>query len=366
MSYAGAIAAVLSSAIGAFGPGESSTSTADVNGAIELENKFRPIDYSAGLQQLLGQSGFGAGADPTQLGIELLTRQIESSANPAKARDFQKRAQAVQSLLMQQQLSPGDPKIQKQLDKMLSEMNTILGKRGLGAVGVDANGFNITLADKGLQQILDTAKTQGAGIRQNRLTAEENLSKLAADFPTATAAELDALTKSVRESQMRELDQSYRTDSDRIMAEANLRGYNPAGILSELDKNRADAAFDTQFTAADRALQILTGRQQGATGSITGINLALSPDRLIALTNAMKGQQTPTTGQLASAQLTATQQQPTNNNIGNSLTSVFSQLSDQLLLRSILGENRNKSGPAAGNRDIDSPASVGITEGLTR
>lgn len=344
VAVVGGVGAIASAGSGIYGANEASKAAkgaakfrvGDATEAYKLENAYRPLYNSSGLEQLVGQSAYGLGADPESIGLEIMLRQIESSSNPQRARVVQRQIRRIQALSLQQQTSP-TPETAKNIAKVLQDVNKQLTSNGGGAgalgggafISINAAGQLTTrFANEGLNAILDRARQDSAMIRENRLTAEANLSKLTADFPMATAGDIERLTAEERKSQERELNQRYGTETERILQLANTRGFNPAGILGELEKNRSDALFDTQFTAADRVLQRLGGQQGLAKNSMAGINLGLAPDRQIALLNALQSQQTPSTGQLAMTQ--AQNQAAAGRSAAASITAGYGQVSDSI------------------------------------
>ena len=280
-------------------------SLGNMRGSLSLENEFRPIDYSPGLLQLVGQSAYGLGSDPDSMAMEFLIRQAESSSNPEMAHRIQNNLQRIQALSLSDPATR-TPQARRQLDSLLKKTNALLVRVGGGGqISMPGGRMQVNFADAGLQDLVTRARQDSESIRQNRLNAQKSLAQITGDFPTASAGDLDRLTADERVRQEREINDRYKSESERILTSANTSGWNPAGVLSELEKNRSDALFDTQFTAADRALQVLGGRQTGALNSIKGLQLGLSPDTEIALLNALRNQQTPTTGQLAAAQIGA-------------------------------------------------------------
>lgn len=312
----------------------------------------RPFESSDPLQQLYAQSAYGLGSDPDQLVLDLMSQQLGAGNRESLARGLEQHFGEWKALASQDmsKLSPQKREaIQAQIAQHQRFVEKMLREQGMGTVEIIDGIPRLVSSDPGIRQIVEAARVNGATIRAQRLAAEANLAKIAGDFPSASAAEIDALTKSVRESQDREINQRMQEQADQILQQANLRGYNPAGILGELEKNRADSLFDTQFTSADRALQILTGRQTGAMGSVAGINAALSPERFLSILQAQRGAQ-PTdgssVGQLAAAQAQAAQLR------GQGISQAGSSLSDALTMAGLLGMNSSQKaskGPGSGD-----------------
>lgn len=311
----------------------------------------RPFESSDPLQQLYAQSAYGLGSDPDQLVLDMMSQQLGAGNRESLARGLEQHFGEWKALASQDRSKIAPEKLAA-MDRQISEhrkfVEKMLREQGMGTVEIIDGIPRLVSSDPGIRQIADAARANGATIRAQRLAAEANLAKIAGDFPTASASEIDALTKNVRESQDREINQRMQTQTDQILQQANLRGYNPAGILGELEKNRADSLFDTQFSSADRALQILTGRQSGAMGSIAGINAALSPERFLSILQAQRGAQ-PTdgtsVGQLAAAQAQAAQLR------GQGISQAGSSISDAMTMAGLLGMNSSQKaskGPGTG------------------
>ena len=338
-------------------------SLGNMRASLALENEFRPIDFSPGLLQLVGQSAYGLGSDPDSMAMEFLIRQAESSSNPEMAHKLQTNLQRIQALSIGDEANR-TPQVQRRLNTLVKQANSLLVRVGGGGqISMSGGRMQVNFADAGLQDLVTRARQDSEGIRQNRLNAQKALAQITGDFPTASASDLDRLTADERVRQEREINDRFRSESERILTSANTSGFNPAGILSELEKNRSNALFDTQFTATDRALQVLGGRQSGALRSIQGLQLGLSPDTEIALLNSLRGQQTPTTGQLAAAQIGAASQGASAasqalssgyNQAGQALSQGASDLLDQLALeedyRRRDARDAANRGPATGPR----------------
>ena len=316
----------------------------------------RPFESSDPLQQLYAQAAYGIGSDPDQLTLDLMVQQLGEVNRESVARGLQDHFGKWKQLAALDTSKMSPQEALKHADRIKSQRNFVekyLRDHGLGTVSMVDGLPRLVSSDPAIQQTVEAARANGATIRSNRLAAEQNLAKLAVDFPTATAAELDALTGTVRQSQEREINERMRLQSDQLLQQANLRGFNPAGVIGELEKNRSDALFDTQFTSADRALQILTGRQAGAAGSIAGINSALSPDRFLSLLTGQRGGQDngASIGQLAAAQMAASQQR------AQGIQQAGSGLSDTLSLIGLLNMNssqKTNKGPGADDGGLSS------------
>lgn len=316
MAYAAAIAAIASAGIGAAGQiggaaasgggGGGTLGPDEIMNLLAVESRSQPGNYSSGLNQLEAQSAFGLGASPDSLALEILTRQIEVAKNPLFARRFQQAFQNAQSLMMLPVLTPQQ---QKLLDKNMQQINSILTTKGGGASVYNDNGqLRIRFADAATQNYIDAARAQSESIRQARLAGQAKLSQIAGDFPAFTATDLKTQQDQILKQVQDEINAQYDLQGQNLLQSANIRGFNPAGTLGELEKQRIRDLNAAPTTAADRALQILSGQQGLAANSIAGINQALAPDQQIAIMNALRGQQTPTTGQLAAAQIGASAQ----------------------------------------------------------
>ena len=307
MGYATALMSLIGAGVTAGTAASMPTSGLGTEGiatALGLESQFRPVGYSAGLEQLNAQASFGVGASPETIGFEILARKISEIKDPKFARRAEGMIGVIQTLAMIENRSPQQ---EAHLQNQIARVNRFLASRGAGAqLSADPGGtIAIRFADPRIQGLLDTAREQGPDILDRRLLAQNNLSRLAADFPMASAADLDELTRIIQGQLTQDIDTSYDRQLENLLQSANTRGFNPAGPLGLVEQERARELSRTPTTAADRAIQMLSGRQNLALGSVAGIKTALSPDPQAVILNALRNQITPTTGQLAAAQIDA-------------------------------------------------------------
>lgn len=324
----------------------------DVMRFLATESRFKPVAMSSGLMGLEGQNAYGIGASPEQLALELTSRSIEQASNANEARKFQKFYADLQSFsLYKQGGGTLDAKQQKLYDKALKQVNNSLLKfGGAAALSMGADGMpSLTMADPRQQQLIEAARQDSALIQSNRLSGERQLSNLAADFPVATADQIQQWQDQYAKQIQAEISNVYGQRSEDILQMANTRGFNPAGAIGNLERLRAQDELAIPSTAAARALQLIGGQQGLAMGSISGINAALAPDATIAIMNAIRGHQTPTTGQLAMAQLAASANAENvgATNLTNSLSSSAGNLSDLgAAIAKITNENaQSEKGP---------------------
>lgn len=363
----GAGASVGGSLIAANNTPGGGSGVSDIQRLLGTEAQFRPAAYSAGLSGLEGQNAYGIGASPDQLALELVTRQIEQASNSNVARKFEKYYSNLQSLsLIRANGGQLDAKQWNLYNDSLDKVNRILGARGgAAALHVDSNGVpTLTLADPAQQQLVDAARQNFSAIQANRLTGQQNLSNLAANYPVATAENIQNWQDQYAKQINSEINQRYGQQSEDLLQLANTRGFNPAGTLGLLDQQKAQELAAVPTTAAQRALQLIGGQQGLASNSIAGINAALSPDSTIAIMNALRGQQTPTTGQLAAAQIAANTSLANNqnSNFNQSVGQASGNVSDIALLIGALTRQANKgpgtSNPYSGAASIDNASAL--------
>lgn len=329
---------------GGGGGGGGALSLGDIANQLALQGRFSPLSTDPALAQLSAQSAYGIGVGAPSLELDILSRQIAESKTPQAARAFQADYGKLQFMIQ----SGADPaKIQKQLELL----NGTVGKYGAGASIMIQNGSPvISFADPAIQQVVDRARADSSGILANRLSAQNRLSQLAAGFPTFTAGDIEQQKAQYLKQVQDEINANYDIQGQNLLQSANTRGFNPAGTLAELEKQRIRDLNAAPTTAAERALQLLGGQQGLAAGSVAGLNAALSPDSQIAIMNAIRNQQTPNTGQLAAAQIGASAQLAAQQSQNRTQLGIAagSQLSDTGTLLGLLLRNQNQQNPGPG------------------
>lgn len=186
-------------------------------------------------------------------------------------------------------------------------------------------------------------------ILQGRLAAYQNISKLAQDFPQASQADIDALSKQYEDQIRRQLAQDTQDQRDQILQQANSGRINPAATLGRLAQQESLSRSAAPTTALERALQLLTGKTNLATTAIAGNQAIIDPGNNYALNVAnLRSQAALNAAQLISGQnqqnqqlqanLTNQQGQATANGIagaGNALSGIGQQIQMQQILNQL-------------------------------
>lgn len=300
--------------------------------------QFSPLTGGAVDNQLLLQAAVQLGADPNEIAQTLFVQEWEAIHSPASAR-------AIESWLnsANQRLALGDQAGAQQLVDLINQTTAgFSGGAGTGGQVARIGDGRVLITPPGaLGGQLEQLRGIGTqDIFRNRLTGLSNLGQLAADFPTATATDLQQLEAQVLGNLRADIDRDVRDRSAQILQQANAGRINPAAILGRLEEQRSIQQRNAEVDALGRASALLGARQQGAAGSISGIQAALSPtlsQPLLQFQNldASAGQ-IGAAQQQALANLSAQTQASRSQALGAGVAGAGGQLSDALSLPFLL------------------------------
>lgn len=116
-----------------------------------------------------------------------------------------------------------------------------------------------------------------AQVEQGRLAAYSNLAKLAQDYPTATQEDILSLAKQYEDQIRRKSDQDASDLSQQILQSANVSRGNPAATLGRLAQEQSNQRFQAPTTALERAIALLSGRQNLGSSAINAYQALLNP-----------------------------------------------------------------------------------------
>jgi hypothetical protein len=181
--------------------------------------------------------------------------------------------------------------------KAAKALANVAAAGGLGEFGADAGA--VWRAEQQFQTQQQSFQQQFgpliSGIQGNRIST---LAGLASSGATA-AQDIDALTAQFAP----QIAQQFQDQADQILAEANLRGFNPAGAIGRL---RETQALTQQTQAISQALQLLSGRQSVMTGALLpGQEFATAASGQRLEGNRIRASQGASAAQIAAAQFEA-------------------------------------------------------------
>lgn len=199
-------------------------------------------------------------------------------------------------------------------------------------------------------------------ILKGRLSAYSGISKIAQDFPGASLADINALSKQYEDQIRSGIARDVADQRDQILQNANTLRGNPAATLGRLSQQELLSRQAAPTTALERAIQMLTARETLGTNAISAYQSVLDPANTLALnvanlrstaaTNAaqlMSGNNQFKTSGIASAQQAGANATASGvAGAGNALGGGISSLGNTLMLQSFL-KNQSGGGPAAGS-----------------
>jgi hypothetical protein len=217
-----------------------------------------------GVESILGQLSvetlYELGVPYEGLEDELLQRKIsEVGRKSGFARSTMEKIQRLRRLVQFPQTSGTSKDDVEQLLRQINKTTRIAG------VLVESDGKSVQLNFSGPErQMLEQIKAKEAQaniIKQNRLKAQDQLNKILGDFSEDASGQLpgeSAASKYLNTF----LDEQFRTESDKITAQANKLGVSPGAQLGDLQR-----ALEVERTkvasggALERALSLAGGQQ---------------------------------------------------------------------------------------------------------
>jgi hypothetical protein len=232
--------------------------------------------------------------------------------------------------------------------KAAKALANVAAAGGLGEFGADAGA--VWRAEQQFQTQQQSFQQQFgpliSGIQGNRIST---LAGLAQSGATA-AQDIDALTAQFAP----QIAQQFQDEADRILAEANVRGFNPSGAIGRL---RETQALTQQTQAISQALQLLGGRQDVMTRALLpGTQAAQAASGLRVEGQRIQSNQGISAAGLASAQQEANQrlQAQQAGALGTGIAAGLGSVGDALLLWQILNN--------PGNQPATQPATGGASD----
>lgn len=247
--------------VGVVGAGASIYGAASAPGGVESPDpRARPMGVESILGQLSVETLYELGVPYEGLEDELLQRKIsEVGRKSGFARSTMEKIQRLRRLVQFPQTSGTSKDDVEQLLRQINKTTRIAG------VLVESDGKSVQLNFSGPErQMLEQIKAKEAQaniIKQNRLKAQDQLNKILGDFSEDANGQLpgeSAASKYLNTF----LDEQFRTESDKITAQANKLGVSPGAQLGDLQR-----ALEVERTkvasggALERALSLAGGQQ---------------------------------------------------------------------------------------------------------
>lgn len=245
----------------AVGAGASIYGAASQPGGVESPDpRARPMGVESILGQLSVETLYELGVPYEGLEDELLQRKIsEFGRKSGFARSTMEKINRLRRLVSYPE-TMGSSK--DDVDQLLRQINR---QTRIAGVLVESDGKSVTLNFSGPErQMLEQIKAKEAQanvIKQNRLKAQDQLNKILGDFSDDANGQLPGETSAANYLNTF-LDEQFRTESDKILAQANKLGISPGGQLGDLQR-----ALETERTkiasggALERALALAGGQQ---------------------------------------------------------------------------------------------------------
>lgn len=222
--------------------------------------RTRPMGVESILGQLSVETLYELGVPYEGLEDELLQRKIsEVGRKSGFARSTMEKIQRLRRLVQFPQTAGSSKDDVEQLLRQINKTTRIAG------VLVESDGKSVQLNFSGPErQMLEQIKAKEAQaniIKQNRLKAQDQLNKILGDFSEDASGQLPG-EQAASNYLNTFLNEQFRTESDRITAQANKLGISPGGQLGDLQR-----ALELERTkvasggALERALSLAGGQQ---------------------------------------------------------------------------------------------------------
>lgn len=124
---------------------------------------------------------------------------------------------------------------------------------------------------------------------QGRLAALSGISRILKDFPTASNADIDMLTRDVQSQLQRDISRMFSDERDKILEQANMGGFNPGAALGRLMEQETIQQSDSKLDALTQAITLLGGRQSLASNALGSLQTAfMNPQQLANQTASIR------------------------------------------------------------------------------
>lgn len=251
----------LAAAALAVGAGTAAYGVSQMPGGVEgVDPRTRPMGVESILGQLSVETLYELGVPYEGLEDELLQRKISEFGRKAGfARSTMEKINRLRRLVSYPETSGTSRDDVEQLLRQINKQTRIAG------VLVESDGKSVKLNFSGPErQMLEQIKAKEAQaniIKQNRLKAQDQLNKILGDFSEDANGQLPGETAAANYLNTF-LNDQFKTESDKITAQANKLGISPGGQLGDLQ--RALEAERTKIAsggALERALALAGGQQ---------------------------------------------------------------------------------------------------------
>ena len=271
--YAATIAALVGAGTAIYGGVSSANAAGGAPSGLDTNdiNKMglaRPLGMESILSQLSLQTLYELGVSSQALEEELLYRKLSEARLPMTGRN----AQALLGEIRSYAATGDTAKAQKKLAKLNQKMR----KAGVTA-SINGNDVGLTFLGPEQEQInsLRANEANQQAMFQNRLNAMGEINNIIGGFGSENGQLGGGREQEASAYLNSYLDETQRTETDRITAQANALGITPGGQLSELDKKLAAERYRiANGGALERALALANGEigtlQKGLQPSMLG------------------------------------------------------------------------------------------------
>jgi hypothetical protein len=137
----------------------------------------------------------------------------------------------------------------------------------------------------------------------DRLAAQSRMGELAKSFPGGNFEAYQGVTQ---EALLRRIEEDTRKARESALASANAGGYNPGGIIGDIERQRLQQRSDSELNSIAQALALSSGRQSLATTELDALGAFLSGGETTAQNAAgLRSGMQMSAAQIASDQATA-------------------------------------------------------------